>query len=317
MCRHSLNKIVKALKALATTGGAGVEVDNEAAGTAKLFRGLKAGVEKFFVDSLGNLTAQAITGTSGAFSGALSAASATISGAAVRGFRDDHWCGVGGTLAVSGATTVQAPTVSANPARKAETDALDTRLDTARRLWPRRPELSSNSLVRRDGRGRRRGRLDRACAVAHQPAPTAASTAPARTTWTRRTALRSAGATVYAETASSFTTSGTATQVGGLTLTATLVTGRAYAIVYEGVLVSAWRRGHHRCPVLRQDRGDSDDGVSDRLRLLPVLQRCRRLRPGVGVHRHPPFPGGGRRFVDVRDDGPRQDFGGHYVAACR
>jgi hypothetical protein len=66
-------KTVKQLKALANASGAGVEADNESGAQGKLFRGLNAGVEKFFVDYLGNITGGSVTGTTGSLSGLLTA----------------------------------------------------------------------------------------------------------------------------------------------------------------------------------------------------------------------------------------------------
>lgn len=124
------NKTAKLFKALADNTGAAFEADNSGGGSGKLFRGLQAGVEKFFVDFAGNLSAQGVTGTTGSFSGALTAAASTLASLSVTGGTT-----LTGLLSANGGVTVptgkkitltDAPVTGTDAANKTYTDNGDT-----------------------------------------------------------------------------------------------------------------------------------------------------------------------------------------------
>lgn len=97
----------------------------------------------------GTTTTQAVSATTLSTSGAATLASLTVSGASSLAALT-----VSGAAAFSAAVTVQAPTLAAHPARKSETDALDTRLTAAEgTLTAAASTETNNALAKRDASG--------------------------------------------------------------------------------------------------------------------------------------------------------------------
>lgn len=170
-----------------------------------------------------NVTTLTVTGVT-------TLANATISGNATVG----GTLGVTGALtattaAFSGAITVQAPTLTTHPARKADTDALNTRLTTAEGTLTAAASAPANSvLVKYDGTGFFTVNTPTA---AKNPAPKDYVDAgdTARAAGLIATASDSATASTAATAETRFTTS-----AANITNGVALVTGRAYEIAFTG-----------------------------------------------------------------------------------
>jgi hypothetical protein len=251
------NKTVEALRALATGSAAAVEADNVGGTTGKLFRGLQAGVERFFVDYLGNLTAAGVTGTTASFSGALSAGAATLASAVVTGAASvagllsanggvtipaGKTLTAGGDASVAGALTVtgaaalnggatiptgkkltltDAPVAGTDAVNKTALDALGTTADTA------------STVARRDASGNLSAKQVKATTAA----PVAAEDLTRKDWVEAQLATVPRGIEDWASSTTVFTSDGTASPQrlpGTLNRTVSLETGRAYEVKLKG-----------------------------------------------------------------------------------